>query len=162
MRWLSPGHEAAGGPLAESFLHRIGAPPALAPPVRALVVSHLAHHHGPGGDFSDTQVRRLARRLFPATIDDLALVMEADSMGRPPLPPTDVLALVARLRERASSLALQAAAPRPIILGRHLIALGRKPGPDFKPVLDAAFEAQLDGAFADEAGGLAWIRGRPR
>jgi len=162
MRWLSPGHEAAGGPLAESFLQRIGAPPGLAPPVRALVVNHLAHHHGQGGDFSDTQVRRLARRLFPATIDDLALVMEADSMGRPPLPPTDVLALVARLRERASSLALRAAAPRPIILGRHLIALGRKPGPDFKPVLDAAFEAQLDGAFADEAGGLAWIRGHPR
>jgi tRNA nucleotidyltransferase (CCA-adding enzyme) len=25
-------------------------------------------------------------------------------------------------------------------------------------VLDAAFEAQLDGAFADEAGGLAWLR----
>jgi len=155
---VSPGHEAAGGPLAESFLQRIGAPPGLAPPVRALVVNHLAHHHGQGGDFSDTQVRRLARRLFPATIDDLALVMEADSMGRPPLPSADALALVGRLRERASSLEVRAAAPRPIILGRHLLAMGRRPGPEFKPVLDAAFEAQLDGAFSDEAGGLAWLR----
>jgi hypothetical protein len=25
-------------------------------------------------------------------------------------------------------------------------------------VLDAAFEAQLDGAFKDEAGGLIWLR----
>ena len=25
-------------------------------------------------------------------------------------------------------------------------------------VLDAAFEAQLDGAFSDEPGGLAWLR----
>ncbi|MDB6113567.1 MAG: cca, partial [Lacunisphaera sp.] len=28
----------------------------------------------------------------------------------------------------------------------------------FKPVLDAAFESQLDGAFTDEAGGLEWMR----
>jgi tRNA nucleotidyltransferase (CCA-adding enzyme) len=36
--------------------------------------------------------------------------------------------------------------------------MGRRPGPEFKPVLDAAFEAQLDGAFTDEAGGIAWLR----
>jgi tRNA nucleotidyltransferase (CCA-adding enzyme) len=158
MRWVSPGHESAGGPLAESFLRRIGSPLDLGPPVRALVVHHLAHHHGPAGDFTDAQVRRLARRLSPATIDDLAIVMTADALGRPPLASAEVLALVERLRARASLLALEAAAPRPIILGRHLIAMGRRPGPEFKPVLDAAFEAQLDGVFTDEAGGLAWLR----
>jgi tRNA nucleotidyltransferase (CCA-adding enzyme) len=157
LRWVSPGHEAAGGPLAEAFLRRIGAPLEMDAPVRALVVHHLAHHHG-GGDFTDTQVRRLARRLAPATIDDLAVVMAADSMGRPPLAATDILALIGRLRARAASLALEASAPRPIIQGRHLIAMGRRPGPGFKPVLDASFEAQLDGAFLDEAGGLAWLR----
>jgi tRNA nucleotidyltransferase (CCA-adding enzyme) len=162
LRWVSPGHEGAGGPLADSFLRRIGAPLGLDAPVRSLVIHHLAHHHGGSGDFSDTQVRRLARKLAPATIDDLAVVMEADSMGRPPLSSAEILALIGRLRARAASLALEAAAPRPIIQGRHLVALGRRPGPDFKPVLDAAFEAQLDGAFADEAGGLAWIRERGR
>jgi tRNA nucleotidyltransferase (CCA-adding enzyme) len=160
LRWVSPGHESAGGPLAESFLRRIGAPLELDPPVRALVVHHLVHHHGRDGDFTDTQVRRLARRLSPATIDDLAIVMTADSRGRPPLASPGTLALIERLRARASLLALEAAAPRPLILGRHLIAMGRRPGPEFKPVLDAAFEAQLDGAFADEAGGLAWLRER--
>jgi tRNA nucleotidyltransferase (CCA-adding enzyme) len=158
MRWVSPGHESAGGPLADSFLGRIGAPLDLIPPVRALVVHHLAHHHGPAGDFTDAQVRRLARRLSPATIDDLAAVMTADALGRPPLASAEILALVERLRARASLLALEASAPRPIILGRHLIAMGRRPGPEFKPVLDAAFEAQLDGVFTDEAGGLAWLR----
>jgi tRNA nucleotidyltransferase (CCA-adding enzyme) len=157
MRWVSPGHEAAGTPLAESFLRRIGAPLELDAPVKALVAHHLAHHHGGTGDYSDTQVRRLARKLAPATIDDLAAVMAADAMGRPPLSPTDVLALIGRLRARAQALALEASAPRPIIQGRHLIALGRKPGPGFKAVLDAAFEAQLDGVFADEAGGLSWL-----
>jgi tRNA nucleotidyltransferase (CCA-adding enzyme) len=161
MRWVSPGHEAAGGPLADSFLLRIGAPHDLAPQIRALVVHHLAHHHGShGGDFSDTQVRRLARRLSPSTIDDLALVMAADALGRPPLPADDILALVGRLRARASALAVEVSAPRPLVLGRHLIALGRRPGPDFRPLLDSAFEAQLDGAFSDEAAGIAWIKAR--
>ncbi|HEY5227176.1 MAG TPA: polynucleotide adenylyltransferase, partial [Opitutaceae bacterium] len=134
------------------------APLELDPPVRALVVNHLAHHHGKEGDFSDTQVRRLARRLEPATIGDMALVMASDALGRPPLPSSAILALIARLLARAAELAVQSAAPRPIVLGRHLISLGRKPGPAFKPVLDAAFEAQLEGVFSDEAGGLAWVQ----
>lgn len=29
-------------------------------------------------------------------------------------------------------------------MGRHLIELGLKPGPAFKPILDACYEAQLD------------------
>jgi tRNA nucleotidyltransferase (CCA-adding enzyme) len=157
MRWVSPGHETAGGPLAETFLRRIGAPLELDATVKALVVHHLAHHHG-GGDYTDSQVRRLARRLAPATIDDLGVVMAADATGRPPLPSAEILALIGRLRASAAALALEAAAPRPIVQGRHLIGLGRRPGPDFKPVLDAAFEAQLDGAFGDEAGGLEWLK----
>ena len=107
-------------------------------------------------------MRRLALRLAPATIGDLAVVMAADALGRPPLPAEGILALVGRLQARADSLSVQARAPRPIVLGRHLIALGRTPGPDFRPLLDAAFEAQLDGAFSDEAGGLAWLGQRLR
>jgi tRNA nucleotidyltransferase (CCA-adding enzyme) len=47
-----------------------------------------------------------------------------------------------------------------LVLGRHLVALGHSPGPRFKSILDAAFEAQLDGAFVDEAGGIAWLQRR--
>ena len=157
LRWISPGHEAAGGPLADSFLRRIGAPLDVDPPVCALVVNHLAHHHGQA-TFSDTSVRRLARKLAPATIDDLAAVMRADSNGRPPLTSPDTHARINDLVAKAHALALADSAPKPLILGRHLLQLGQKPDPKFKAVLDAAFEAQLDGAFADEAGGLAWLR----
>jgi tRNA nucleotidyltransferase (CCA-adding enzyme) len=157
LRWISPGHESAGGPLTESFLRRIGAPLDLAPPVVALVVSHLVHHHGTGPDFSDSQVRRLARRLDPATIDDLSLVMTADSLGRPPLQSPETLERIARLKSRAATLELEKSAPRPLIQGRDLIALGLRPGPTFKPVLDRAFEAQLDGAFTDGAGARVWL-----
>lgn len=157
MRWTSNEHEAAGGPIAEAFLRRIGAPLEVDPPVRALVVNHLAHHHGQT-TFTDTSVRRLARRLEPATIDELAAVMRADSNGRPPLTSPETHARIDELVARAHALELERAAPRPLVLGRHLIALGHQPGPKFRSVLEAAFEAQLDGAFTDEAGGLAWLR----
>ena len=159
MRWISPGHEPAGGPLAKSFLRRIGAPLEYDSPVCALVVHHLAHHHG-NTHFTETSVRRLARKLDPATIHDLALVMRADANGRPPLTSPGIHARIDELVRKAHELTLTDSAPKPIVLGRHLIALGMKPGPQFKPLIDAAFEAQLDGAFTDEAGGIAWIRDR--
>jgi tRNA nucleotidyltransferase (CCA-adding enzyme) len=160
LRWISPGHEGAGAAPTAGFLARIGAPRDLLAPAAALVVHHLAHHHGQGGEFTDTQIRRLARKLMPAAIDDLALVMIADARGRPPLSAAEPEALIAKLVAHAQALALRSAAPRPIVQGRHLIAIGRPPGPEYKAILDAAYEAQLDGAFADEAGGLVWLKAR--
>ena len=156
LRWISPGHESAGGPLAETFLQRIGAPRETIARARQLVEHHLAHFSGRAG-FSDTAIRRLARRLLPATIDDLCLVMRADHDGRPPMHSPEVLARIEQLRARARELEIASAAPRPILLGRHLIAAGMKPGTQFKAILDAAFEAQLEGAFSDEAGALEWM-----
>jgi tRNA nucleotidyltransferase (CCA-adding enzyme) len=156
LRWMSPGHENAGGPLAEAFLRRIGAPIQLIDYVRPLVVHHLAHHRGQV-EFTDSAVRRLARKLAPATIDELCVVMKADHLGRPPLVSPESESRIQALHDKAHALAVQDTAPRPLILGRHLVELGLTPGPQFKPILDAAFEAQTDGAFTDEAGGLQWL-----
>ncbi|CAM2941002.1 CCA tRNA nucleotidyltransferase [Rariglobus hedericola] len=157
LRWRSLGHEAAGGPIADNFLRRIGSPHAIPEAVRPLVVLHLAHHHG-ADEFSDSHIRRLARKLHPATIDDLCAVMIADSLGRPPLTGPENLVLIEKLRTRAHQLSLRIAPPRPILLGRHLIALGHRPSPGFTAIIHAAFEAQLDGAFDDEATALIWLR----
>ena len=42
-------------------------------------------------------------------------------------------------------------------MGRHLLAMGMKPGPDVGRVLDAVYERQLDGEISslDEARALA-------
>jgi tRNA nucleotidyltransferase (CCA-adding enzyme) len=157
LRWRSLGHESAGGPLSENFLRRLGAPRSIIESVRPLVVFHLAHHHG-NGEFTDTRIRRLARKLHPATIDDLCAVMIADSLGRPPLTGPETLVLIEKLRTRAHQLSLRVAPPRPILLGRHLIALGLAPGPGFTAIIHTAFDAQLDGAFSDEATALIWLR----
>ena len=156
LRWTSHEHEAAGGPLAETFLRRIGAPLQLIDHVRPLVINHLMHHHGQRAQ-RDTTVRRLAKKIAPATLDELITVMLADHFGRPPLIPRETVERIEHLRAGAQRLALEHSAPKPIVLGRHLIALGYQPGPQFKQALDAAFESQLDGAFNDEVGGIAWM-----
>jgi tRNA nucleotidyltransferase (CCA-adding enzyme) len=121
------------------------------------VINHLLHHDGPA-EYRDTTVRRLARKIEPATIDELIAVMRADHLGRPPLVSAETERRLGFLRAAAQRLAIEHQAPKPIVLGRHLIALGRSPGPQFKPALDAAFESQLDGAFYDEAGGIEWMK----
>ena len=122
-----------------------------------LVLNHLAHLTDP----TPRAIRRLARRLAPATIRQLAVVMTADAFGRPPRP-REIPAGVSGLLAAAGTMKLASSAPRPILLGRHLTSEGWVPGPEFKPVLDAAFEAQLDGVFADLEGALNWLRTRSR
>lgn len=151
-RIISPGHEAAGVPLAESFLQRLGAPLEFQKRVPPLVREHLAHMQA----LSAKGIRRLARRLAPETIESLALVMRADAMGRPPKPPVPP-PQVQELLEAARSLSVADQEPKPILLGRHLIARGLKPGKAMGTVLTAAFEAQLEGAFADLPGALEWL-----
>jgi tRNA nucleotidyltransferase (CCA-adding enzyme) len=151
-RIISPGHERESGRLAGEFLARIGIPRAIAERVLRLVVHHMAHFEG----VTERAVRRLARRLHPETVEHLCVVMTSDAMGRPPRPAA-VPASVLALRDMAEALRLADAAPKPILLGRHLIALGLSPGPDIGRWTDAAMEAQLDGRFTDVAGGYGWL-----
>jgi tRNA nucleotidyltransferase (CCA-adding enzyme) len=151
-RIISPGHEDAGAGLADSFLERIGAPRAIRDRVRPLVANHMAHFQ----TVSDRAVRRLARRLEPENIHGLLVVMTADAFGRPPRPhqiPGAVLAIA----EKAGELEVRNRAPRPILLGRHLVDLGFAPGPELGEYLRKAYEAQLEGAFHDLRGAFHWL-----
>jgi tRNA nucleotidyltransferase (CCA-adding enzyme) len=155
MRLISPGHEEAGAGLAETFLDRIRAPAAIRQRVVALTRNHLFHLE----EITDRAIRRLARRLAPENIHGLSLVMTADSMGRPPrsaVEPENVKRLLARAHE----LELKQSAPRPVLLGRHLIEIGLAPGEHFGSILNEAFDAQLEGAFGDLPGAFRWLAGR--
>lgn len=160
VRWISPRHDSEGGPLADEFLMGIGAPTALSATVRPLVEQHLYHHSWAHDGPSAASIRRLARRLEPATIEQLCRVMEADSRGRPPRASPDSDARIRILAQAARNLQLEQQAPRPILLGRHLMESGMKPGLQFGPILKEAFEAQLDGAFDDIPGARQWLETR--
>jgi tRNA nucleotidyltransferase (CCA-adding enzyme) len=152
-RIVSPGHDALGGKLAQTFLERIHAPPAIQARVVPLVVNHIIHNQ----TLTDRALRRLAKRLEPENINGLCLVMTADGMGRPPKPaaqPDSVKRLLARARE----LQVQEKPPEPILMGRHLAELGLPPGKDYGVILDRAYEAQLEGVFFDLTRALEWLR----
>jgi tRNA nucleotidyltransferase (CCA-adding enzyme) len=48
--------------------------------------------------------------------------------------------------ERARGLGVEHRPPAPILLGRHLLELGLKPGPRVGEILKVVYERQLDGA----------------
>lgn len=158
-RWSSPGHAEAGVGPARAFLERAGVPNKIKNQVLPLVREHMSHV-----PFFDTEptarsVRRLAIRLGDATIEDLALLVEADHSGRPPLKaelPSAMRDILELSRELQVSLTL----PKPILLGRHLIELGLTPSPQFGTMLSEAYEAQLSGVFTDVEGGKTWVSGK--
>ncbi len=152
MRIVSPGHEEAGVPLAENFLNRINAPQSIRERVIPLVLNHLAHFQ----ELTDRALRRLAKRLEPENIHGLCIVMTADHMGRPPRPAV-VPETVKLLLARAHELEIQSSAPQPILLGRHLLALGMAPGKELGAILHEAFEAQMEGKIFDLPQALRWL-----
>lgn len=64
------------------------------------------------------------------------------------------------VRDRLAELAMTPGGldPEPLIDGEDLIDLGLKPGPTFRRILDAAYDAQLEGRIADRAQALALAR----
>ena len=139
--------------MSRSFLTRIGCPEAIIEVIEPLVVEHLVHAQR---DMSPRTVRRLAERLGKATIAQLVRLIEADMNGRPPLPgglPPAVQTLV----ELAEGMNVDRSRPKPLILGRHLIALGHRPDVWFGEVLKQCFEAQLDGVFSTEIDGIEFL-----
>ncbi len=156
-RIRSRGHESAGEEPTRTFLARLQAPPALIDAVVPLVRDHLKPFmlYQSRENVSDGAIRRLALRTPVAA---LALVARADCFGRTTVnaieredPATDWLL------GRAKELAVEAGKPKALLLGRHLIAVGFKPGPALGRALALTFEAQLDGAFASVEDGLRWL-----
>ena len=153
-RIRSLGHDEAGVEPTLSFLRRLTNEDRLLKEVPPLVRMHMRPFAMWRDQSSDGAIRRLAAKVV--RIDRLCRVAAADDAGRPPFPrdPTSYLWLA----EQARRLEIEASAPKPIVMGRHLVELGMKPGPDFKRILDRCFEAQLDGEFSDLESGLAFLR----
>jgi len=161
LRWSSYGHEQLGVPLARQFLERIGIKNAIIDQVLPLVDEHMAHTNMKG-DVTPRAVRRLANRLAPASITQLLWLIEADASGRPPKPP-GLPDSAKKLRDVAASLAVHHNPPAPLILGRHVLPyFDGEPGKQIGEATRAAYEAQLDGAFSNEAEALDWLENRFR
>jgi tRNA nucleotidyltransferase (CCA-adding enzyme) len=152
-RITSHGHAAAGVEPAGEFLRSIGCPDGTTARILPLVREHMCCITRP----TKPAVRRLARRLVPATLAELTLVVGADQKGRgDPGAPNPAEAWL----ELGRGLSVQERPAKGLLTGDHLIAAGMTPGPAFKPVLAEALAAQDAGEFEDEAGALAWFAER--
>jgi tRNA nucleotidyltransferase (CCA-adding enzyme) len=60
--------------------------------------------------------------------------------------------------ERARALGVEHAPPAPLVLGRHLLALGMSPGPAIGAMLKQIYERQLDGEIRTTEEGIALAR----
>jgi tRNA nucleotidyltransferase (CCA-adding enzyme) len=157
-RTRSLGHDEAGVEPTISFLDRLGIHTIHGFDVREQVIQLVRCHLKPGMYYKsktpvgDGAFRRLARKVEP---DLLYRVAKADSLGRNPewLPPEKRFGSEAQewFIERVRKLQIEKKAPEPILMGRHLIELGLTPGREFKQILDAVYERQLDGEISELA-----------
>ncbi len=159
-RWRSHAHDEAGVEPTISFLDTLGIYTLNGYDVREQIVQLVRYHLKPGEfykqreNLGDGAFRRLARRVEP---DLLYRVSRADTLGRnadwiPREKWFDALPQEWFI-ERARQLAVETEAPKPILLGRHLIELGLKPSRIFGDITKAVYELQLDGKVTnlDEA-----------
>jgi tRNA nucleotidyltransferase (CCA-adding enzyme) len=139
-------HEEQGVAPASAFLDRLNVHSIDGYDVRGQVLGLVAQHLKPGmwfkvrGEVGDGAFRRLAQRV---DLELLARLAKADCLGRSP-GRFDCSAMDWFL-ERARSLGVEHRPPAPILLGRHLLALGLQPGPRVGEILKAVYERQLDG-----------------
>jgi len=159
-RIRSLGHDEAGVGPTLSFLRRLTNEERILREVPPLVRCHMRPFAMWRAKVGDAAVRRLAVQVV--RIDRLVRVARADDEGRPPelSGGTSGGEDLRWLEERAEQLRIAASAPRPILMGRHLVEMGYKPSKTFGEWLDACFEAQLDGEFSDLEGAVAYFRRR--
>lgn len=153
------GHDIAGIEPTESLLTNLGfgQERGFIGRITPLVEFHMAHIRQNFG--TPTGVRRLAFDLMPQTLMNLGMVQYSDHSGRPPLPgglPEKMATVLVLAHELGCAHGKQV----PLLSGRDVLGLipGLKPGPVVGVLLDAMYQAQLDGEFfsVEEAG--QWLR----
>lgn len=154
-RIRSPGHDIAGIPIAERFLRRMTEEKALIEDVLVLVETHMRPAELYKAQAGSSAIRRLANRV--GRIDRLIRVVSADMGGCPPKDKSAFLVGLKWFETQGELLNILDNRPKPLILGRHLISQGLKPGKAFKKILDDCFEAQLDDKFSNLEDGLKYL-----
>ena len=155
-RWRSHSHDEAGIEPTLTFLDTLGIYTLNGFEARSQIVQLVRYHLKPGEYYKakspvgDGAFRRLARKVEP---DLLYRVAKADSLGRNPawLPKEKWFGSEAQewFIEKVRELQIERKAPEPILMGRHLLELGLSPSPEFKKILDAVYEMQLDGKITN-------------
>jgi tRNA nucleotidyltransferase (CCA-adding enzyme) len=143
-------HEEQGVAPSSRFLDRLKIHSLDGYDVRAQVLGIVAQHLKPGmwfkvkDEVGDGAFRRLAQKV---DLELLARLAKSDCLGREP--GRFNCEAMDWFLERARRLGVEHHPPRPILLGRHLLEVGVRPGPRMGEILKAVYERQLDGSVVD-------------
>lgn len=152
-RWISGGHEDEGVEPAKTFLNRITDSSDLINSILPLVKYHLrpVQLYRDGG--SKASLRRLATKVC---MSDLMKLSMADQAGKPPLK-LDMKPFEWFMKSYID-LNVAEEGPKAILMGRHLLDLGMKPGKQIGQILDAAYEQQLEGNIENLEDAIAFVK----
>jgi tRNA nucleotidyltransferase (CCA-adding enzyme) len=159
----SKGHEGLGAVMAEEILNRIGIKPVLVEQIVKLIKFHLAHVNIfsiNGLSSRKKALLRLSKNIHPSTIKDLLFVIEADALGRDNVDEERILKVRTEIEEvwnLAKTLHVTTEQRKSILMGRHLIEIGMKPGLKFGEILKKADEAQDNLEFTTLKGAKLWL-----
>jgi len=148
-------HEDRGVAPASAWLDRLNVNSIDGYDVRRQVLGITAQHLKPGSWFKvrdevgDGAFRRLAHKV---DLELLARVAKSDCEGRKPA--TFDCTAMDWFLDRARAIGADKGPPKPILLGRHLLELGLKPGPRVGEILKAVYELQMDGSVTNVEEGI--------
>ena len=146
------GHCEQGAELSRVICRRLRQSGETSDRVAWLIANHLRHMQAP-----DMRVATLKRFLGEPWIASLLELIRIDvSSGSGNLTTWQYCV------DQLAALPVEEIRPEPLLRGQDLIELGFAPGPDFKRILDAAFDAQLEGEFATTAAARTWVAAHHR
>lgn len=135
-------HDIVGHSIAEVICSRLKIPSAESEAICDAVRFHMDAHH-----LTEIKkvwkVRRFIGKKHFSTIMNLALADELGSMSKEPYESLTVFV-------DAQRALFPVMLPKPFITGDMLIASGKKPSPEFKAILEDAFNKQLSGSSEEE------------
>jgi tRNA nucleotidyltransferase (CCA-adding enzyme) len=140
--WTAWGHDRAGMPVAESFLRRMMNNKDIIEKTTSIVGEHMQPWNLFQGEARNPSWKRLHNRI---RLDVLGWMCKCDSCGGPSVSigdPDFEHKTSQMCWDRFSEFGADPIAP--LLMGRHLIGAGVKPSRMFTPMLNAAFEAQIE------------------
>lgn len=144
------GHCEKGAEMAVKICQRLKRSRATWERVAYLVKNHLRLLNAP-----HMRPATLKRFLREEGIDELLELARIDALSS-----SGDLGPYEFCRRQLAELGPEQIAPPRLLSGHDLIALGFRPGPQFKRILEAVEEAQLEGRLVTREDALSWVRQR--
>src|SRR5437762_5685317 len=144
------GHSERGAAMAREICRRLRRPNAVADRVSWLVKDHLRLVSAP-----EMRLSTLKKFLRQDGIDELLELCRIDASAS-----NGNLYYYDFCRRKLAEIGAEQMKPPPLVSGHDLIALGYRPGPAFKEILEAVEEAQLEGSVATRERALALVQER--